>query len=81
MFHIASKPPPTPDDPSKYSADFLAFVTAALEKEPTQRPSSSALLELPFVSASRRDALGPLIASAQWYKANPRPQAPPSPAG
>jgi len=47
---IVKSPPPTLQDLSKYSPQFVAFITTCLKKEPTQRPTAEELLnENPFI--------------------------------
>ena len=43
IFLIPSKPPPTFNEPERWSANLVAFVSACLQKEPDVRPSSAEL--------------------------------------
>jgi len=43
IFLIPSKPPPTFNEPERWSANLVAFVSACLQKEPDVRPSSADL--------------------------------------
>ncbi|EDV20456.1 uncharacterized protein TRIADDRAFT_32096 [Trichoplax adhaerens] len=49
IFMIPTKPPPTFQEPDKWSTDFIDFVSKCLVKVPEQRPSASALLQHNFV--------------------------------
>jgi len=46
---IVKNPPPALQDPSKFSPQFVSFITTCLKKEPTQRPTSEELLNDPFI--------------------------------
>ena len=43
IFLIPSKPPPTFNEPERWSANLVAFVSACLQKEPEVRPTSAEL--------------------------------------
>ena len=43
IFLIPSKPPPTFNEPERWSANLVAFVSACLQKEPDVRPTSAEL--------------------------------------
>jgi serine/threonine protein kinase len=49
IFMIPSKPPPTLDDPSQWSKDFVDFVKVCLLKNPAERPDSTELTKHAFM--------------------------------
>eukprot|EP00027_Filamoeba_sp_ATCC50430_P018390 CAMPEP_0168576394 /NCGR_PEP_ID=MMETSP0413-20121227/20215_1 /TAXON_ID=136452 /ORGANISM="Filamoeba nolandi, Strain NC-AS-23-1" /LENGTH=866 /DNA_ID=CAMNT_0008610049 /DNA_START=313 /DNA_END=2913 /DNA_ORIENTATION=- len=50
LFLIATRPPPTLDDPNKWPKDFNDFLTKALVKDPKARPTAKELLQHPFTT-------------------------------
>lgn len=50
LLKIQKSDPPKLDQPSKWSKNFNEFIAKALVKDPTQRPTSDDLLQLPFIS-------------------------------
>jgi serine/threonine protein kinase len=46
LFRIMHEDPPTLADKQKWSPQFVSFVEACLQKEPSERPSALALLEV-----------------------------------
>lgn len=62
IFMIPSKPPPTLEEPTKYSKEFNDFIAKCLVKNPDQRPGAEELLSHPFIAADRKSSvLAPLI--------------------
>ena len=53
---------PAPDPSVRASDAFRAFLAAALDKDPAERPTAAALAELPFVADAEPDALRDLVA-------------------
>lgn len=51
LLKIQKSEPPKLDQPSKWSKDFNEFLAKSLIKDPQQRPSTDALLSLPFISS------------------------------
>jgi serine/threonine protein kinase len=49
IFYIATQPPPTLANKTKWSHEFYSFVEACLIKDPARRPSSSDLLGSEFI--------------------------------
>jgi serine/threonine protein kinase len=47
LFRIMHEDPPTLAEPQKWSPQFVSFIDACLKKEPTERLSALALLEVP----------------------------------
>ena len=66
---IASNAPPALDAATPASADFRAFVAAALHKDPATRPTAAELLKLPFAAGATRDALAALADEAMLASA------------
>lgn len=59
---IPSRPPPRLQEPDKWSKEFNDFIVKTLTKSPDQRPSSTELLEHPFITrAKSRVILQPLL--------------------
>jgi len=54
IFLIPARDPPGLKDPSKWSTEFVDFITFCLNKDPTSRPSSLSLIEHPFVQRGLR---------------------------
>lgn len=46
---IVNGPPPTVDEPKKFTQDFNSFVSECLTKDPTKRKSANELLAQPFI--------------------------------
>jgi myosin-3 len=46
---IASGPPPTLEEPNKYSAELNSFISDCLVKDATQRKKAAELLAHPFI--------------------------------
>ena len=57
MFTIAAQPPPTLREPERASALFNDFVARLLVKEAKERPSSTEMLQHPFVQPARPEAV------------------------
>jgi len=53
IFMIPSRPPPTLDEPSKWSPDFINFIERCLTKNPDDRPSAKQLLEHKFIQNAK----------------------------
>jgi serine/threonine protein kinase len=68
MFKIGNGPAPTLKDPSKYSEDFVNFVTLCLNKEPTERPTANALLQHPFLAKAKPPAVTLQNVLEQYYE-------------
>lgn len=65
IFLIPSKPAPTLQDPSKWSKDFIDFLSRCLNKDPEARASAEELLKHPFVTKLKRpNALADLVDEA-----------------
>ncbi len=58
---IAQGPPATLDPTTAASADFRAFVSAALVKEPAARPSAAALRAHAFLGCASQPELRELV--------------------
>ncbi|KAL6073584.1 Serine/threonine-protein kinase 4 [Balamuthia mandrillaris] len=54
---VATSPPPTLTDPSKFSSTFNNFISLCLIKDPAHRPDAAELLKHPFI----RGAKGPSV--------------------
>ncbi|KOO22683.1 protein serine threonine kinase [Chrysochromulina tobinii] len=85
MFAIAKEQPPTLRNPSAASASFNDFLMKMLTKEMTSRPSSTEMLQHPFVAGEGGEGLDPnasglhalvhAVQEAVAYKlANPTPE-------
>lgn len=62
LFLIATKPPPTLDQPEKYSPGFSKFITNCVSKSPTERPTALQLLDHTFIKgAGKNDILVQLV--------------------
>lgn len=61
IFLIARSKPPTFADPSRFSPEFVDFVTLCLQKDPTARPSVSELLTHPFIAKSNSELLREIV--------------------
>lgn len=57
---ILSDPAPALQNKSKYSKSFNQFIEKCLTKEPENRPSSSSLLQDPFIKSTQPDSQGKL---------------------
>mmetsp|Transcript_8799 Transcript_8799/g.17121 ORF Transcript_8799/g.17121 Transcript_8799/m.17121 type:complete len:299 (-) Transcript_8799:637-1533(-) len=51
IFYIATRPPPTLADKTKWSPEFINFVEMCLTKNVASRPSSTDLLASPFIAS------------------------------
>jgi serine/threonine protein kinase len=54
IFMIPSKPPPTLDDPSKWSDGFVDFIKVCLTKNPAERPDSTELTSHAFMKQAEQ---------------------------
>ncbi|KAJ3388990.1 Serine/threonine-protein kinase 4 [Lobulomyces angularis] len=52
IFQIPKNPPPKFSDPSKFSNNFIDFLSKCLKKNPEHRPSAEVLLKHPFIVES-----------------------------
>jgi len=60
---IPKTEPPTLKDPTRWSQDFADFLKICLQKDPSQRPTTSGLLAHPFIAKSKgKSVVAPLIA-------------------
>lgn len=50
---IANKPPPTLEEPSRWSPEFNDFLKQSLVKDPLERPSAAELLKHPFITRTK----------------------------
>lgn len=50
MVGIPSRPPPTVQDPTRFSPEFNDFIARCLVKDPSARPTAAELLTHPFLS-------------------------------
>ncbi|KAG8464045.1 hypothetical protein KFE25_000213 [Diacronema lutheri] len=53
IFVIPTRPPPTLEQPAKWSADFCDFVSRCLVKDPAMRTDTAQLMEHPFIVGAR----------------------------
>jgi serine/threonine kinase 3 len=51
MFEIATKPPPTFQEPSKWTTEFKAFLAACLHKDAAERSTAEQLSNHPFLQS------------------------------
>jgi serine/threonine protein kinase len=66
IFMIPSRPPPTLQEPDKWSSDFKNFLEKCLTKNPDERPDANTLLEHPFIKKAKPpSALTDIIDEAQ----------------
>ncbi|KAL6064146.1 STE/STE20/MST protein kinase, variant 3 [Balamuthia mandrillaris] len=74
MAKILSGPPPRLKEPSKWSPEFNKFIEDCLDKDPAKRPSSTELLEHPFVKsvASPKQVLRQMLTELGIYKPKER---------
>jgi len=49
MLRLPKDPPPTLQNPSKFSKDFVGFLALCLQKDPLKRPEAKSLLEHSFI--------------------------------
>ncbi len=64
MFSVATKAPPTFDQPNRWSNDFRDFMVLMLVQEPEKRSTADALLKHPFLNkAARKDEMKKLLSS------------------
>lgn len=63
LLRIPSEPPPTLQDPNKWSVDIRDFIAKCLKKSPMDRPSAQELLSHPFVrrGAESQSLLRPIV--------------------
>jgi thousand and one amino acid protein kinase len=57
LYHIAQSDPPTLKDPSKWSEEFVNFISKCLVKEPSERPTSHLMLQHNFITLQRREEI------------------------
>lgn len=50
LFLIATKPPPTLDEPDKFSSELNDFISRCVQKNPKERPTAAELLEVIIIS-------------------------------
>lgn len=70
MFVIRSKPPQTLSDPTKWSPEFVNFVSRCLIVDPSKRPSAQDLLHDPFLQLTKRysqNSLRELVTQSMPY--------------
>merc|ERR1719245_1363897 len=66
---IPSKPPPSFNQPDKWSSEFIEFVSRCLVKNPEERATASELLQHDFIkNAKSPDILAEMIAEAQQIR-------------
>merc|ERR1719245_692722 len=66
---IPSKPPPSFNQPDKWSSEFIEFVSRCLVKNPEERATASELLQHDFIkNAKSPDILAGMIAEAQQIR-------------
>jgi len=53
IFMIPTRPPPKLSNPDAWSAEFISFVAACLQKKPQDRPTALKLLKHPFILKER----------------------------
>jgi len=69
IFMIPSKPPPSFNQPDKWSSEFIEFVSRCLVKNPEERATASELLQHDFIkNAKSPDILAGMIAEAQQIR-------------
>ena len=69
IFMIPSKPPPSFNQPDKWSSEFIEFVSRCLVKNPEERATASELLQHDFIkNAKSPDILAEMIAEAQQIR-------------
>ena len=69
IFMIPTKPPPSFNNPDKWSSNFIEFVSRCLVKNPEERASASELLQHEFIrTANPTETLREMIAEAQEIK-------------
>ena len=69
IFMIPSKPPPSFNQPGKWSSEFIEFVSRCLVKNPEKRATASELLQHDFIkNAKSPDILAEMIAEAQQIR-------------
>ena len=70
MFKIPSNPPPSFNEPDKWSSEFIDFVSQCLVKNPQKRATASELLKDEFIlnMAKSSDILIPAISKAQQIR-------------
>jgi len=56
IFVIPNRTPPTLKEPTKWSSEFVDFVTLCLRKNATERPSAAELLSHPFITQAASTA-------------------------
>jgi len=57
IFMIPTKPPPTLKDSTKFSANFVDFLSKCLVKNANQRASAAELLQHEFIKTAKRDSM------------------------
>eukprot|EP01132_Coremiostelium_polycephalum_P006150 gene6150-7660_t len=68
MFYIPRRPAPTLKEPKKWSKEFVSFVEACLVKEIENRSDPATLLNHPFITGAKPDALKDLVATVSKLK-------------
>ena len=69
IFMIPSKPPPSFNEPDKWSPQFIDLVSRCLVKNPEERATASELLQHEFIKNARpSETLRQMIAEAQEMK-------------
>lgn len=54
IFLIPMNPSPKPKDPSKWSDEFIDFITKCVRKRPEDRPTAAQLLKHPFIKRAKK---------------------------
>jgi serine/threonine protein kinase len=57
IFMIPTKPPPTLKDSTKFSSNFVDFLSKCLVKNANQRASAAELLQHEFIKTAKRDSM------------------------
>eukprot|EP01129_Flabellula_baltica_P007091 TRINITY_DN2728_c0_g1_i7.p1 TRINITY_DN2728_c0_g1~~TRINITY_DN2728_c0_g1_i7.p1 ORF type:complete len:561 (-),score=138.61 TRINITY_DN2728_c0_g1_i7:306-1988(-) len=63
IFIIPERDPPTLKDDSKWSPEFVSFVSDCLKKDPLERPGCSKLLKHPFILRYTSEENGDILSS------------------
>jgi serine/threonine protein kinase len=61
LYRIVHEDPPTVQDPSRWSKEFLSFINVCLQKNPEQRPTAPTLLEHEFIKQVKAEECAEVI--------------------